>query len=253
LRPPLSAQVIVLAFIACSCLVQPSQAQLSQPAPAISSVSADSPTAEVSVPPTPEQSAIHPFGAQLTLADRFTLEARSTFGAAAFAVPAGQAGLTMLFPPHRYPRNWSDGPAAFGRNYGAELARHTTGGLTHFATAAILREDPRYYASSSANPFSRLGHALAFTLVDRSDSGRRTIAVSNLSGAAAGGFIGMAFYPDGFNDTTHAYQHAALEMTTFTAHNLVAEFSPEISQLLHKFHFPDRLADSFLPPDRKQP
>ena len=92
-----------------------------------------------------------------------------------------------------------------------------------------------------------------FTLVDRSDSGRRTLAASNLAGAAAGGFIGMAYEPQGFNDATHGYQRAAVELTDFVSHNLTAEFSPEIAHIAHKLHFPDRIADSFLPPDRKQP
>lgn len=192
-------------------------------------------------------------GAPLTLHDRFVLEARTTFGPSAFIVPAFEAAITMADPPQNYPRAWSDGGGAFGRNYGAEFVRHTTGGLTHFAVADIIREDPRYYASSSTNPAARFFHALAFTLVDRSDSGRHTIAVSNLAGSAAAGFIGMAYLPDGFNDTTHAYQRAAVEISNFAAHNLTAEFAPELASLAHKLHFPDRLADSFLPPDRKTP
>jgi len=187
----------------------------------------------------------------LTLGDRFALEAHITFGPAAFVVPAGEAAIDMALPPHRYPAAWSDGAGAFGRNYGADFVRHTTGGLTHFATAAVLREDPRYHPSTSANFGLRVIHALTFTLVDRSNSGRHTIAVSNLAGSAAAGFIGMAYYPDGFNDTTHAYQRAAVEVTTFGAHNIIAEFAPELVHLAHFFHLPDRLADSFLPPDRK--
>jgi hypothetical protein len=158
----------------------------------------------------------------------------------------------MARPPDGYPHDWSDGGGAFGRNYGAILGVNSTNGFTHFATAALIREDPRYYPSGSTNPAGRALHALAFTLADRSDSGRRTLAISNLAGATAGGFVGMAIYPAGFNDTTHAYQRAALQMISFAGHNLAAEFSPEIIRVLHKFHFPDRVADSFLPPDRKQ-
>jgi hypothetical protein len=158
----------------------------------------------------------------------------------------------MADPPNRYPRAWSDGGGAFGRNYGAEFVRHTTGGLTRFAAAAVLREDPRYHSSTSTNYAARAIHALAFTLVDRSDSGRRTVAFSNLAGSAGAGFIGMAYYPDGFNDVTHAYQRSAVEVTNFTAHNLIAEFSPELALLARKFHLPGKIAESFLPADRKQ-
>ncbi len=186
---------------------------------------------------------------QLTLGERFHLEVHTTVGPRAFILPAFESGITMAHPPDNYPHDWSDGPGAFGRIYGAELARHITGGMTHFAVAAIDREDPRYYPCLSTRFVPRVIHALTFTLVDRADSGHRTIAVSNLAGSAAAGFVGMAFLPPGFNDTTHAYQRAAVEMSTFAAHNLVAEFSPGIVRVLHKLHVSDRIADSFLPPD----
>jgi hypothetical protein len=191
-------------------------------------------------------------GASLTLHDRFILEARTTFSPSVFVVPAGEAAFTMADPPRNFPREWSDGPGAFGRNYGADLARHTTGGLTHFATAAILREDPRYYPSASTNLAGRFVHAVAFTLVDLSDSGRHTIAFSNIAGSAAAGAIGMAIYPDGMNDVTHAGQRAAVELGRFGTHNVVAEFSPEIAEILHTLHFPDRITNSVLPLDRRE-
>jgi hypothetical protein len=257
-----TALLLALSLAPSTCIAHSAFAQeTSLPVPAPELPSAPSTalpaTAGGTLPPAPGSEPVVPQavgfqpGEPLTLGDRFKLELRTTFGPSAYAVPAAQAALTMADPPNGYPHEWSDGPAAFGRNYGAEFARHSTGGLTHFAIAAALREDPRYYPSSSLNPAGRFVHAVAFTLVDRSDSGRRTIAASNLGGAAAAGFIGMAIYPDGFNDTTHAYQHAALESTSFVAHNLIAEFSPEITSILHKLHFPDRLANAFLPPDRR--
>jgi hypothetical protein len=251
-----TALALAASLAAWMCLSHPALAQDSaRPSAPAPTFTASAGSSELLSPDVVSRPSLAPGGIQpgtpLTLHDRFILEVRTTFGPSDFAVPAAQAALTMADPPNGYPREWSDGPGAFGRNYGAEFARHSTGGLTHFAVAAVLREDPRYYPSSSANPAGRFVHAIAFTLVDHSDSGRHTIAVSNLAGATAAGFIGMAIYPHGFNDTTHAYQHAALETTSFFAHNLIAEFSPEITIILHKLHFPDRMADSFLPADRK--
>lgn len=214
-------------------------------------------------PPTPsdagapQQQTIVPAATQpnapMTLGQRFRFEARRTFGPSAFIVPAGEAGIVMADPPHGYPRDWSDGGGAFGRNYGAELGRHATGGMAHFTIAAIDREDPRYYTTPSNNFAIRFAHALFFTLIDRNDSGHPTLALSNLSGSAAAGFVGMTWEPSGFDDTTHAYQRAALEMTTFAGHNVIAEFSPELSRLTHKLHIPDRWINSLLPQDRNQP
>jgi len=213
---------------------------------------ATAPVPSAPLPSTYYEPQFYP-GAPLTLHDRFVLEVHATFGPSAYLVPAGEAAKDVAFPPSAYPRNWRDGGGAFARNYGAEFARHTTGGMAHFATAALLREDPRYYPARSTNPFARIIHALAFTFVDRSDSGHRTLAVSNLAGSAAAGFIGMAYYPPGYNDTAHSLQRAEWETTTFASHNLIAEFAPEIYHVAHLFHFPSRMADSLLPADRRQP
>ena len=194
-----------------------------------------------------------PTDSPFTIRNRFILETKTVFGPGAFIVPAGESLIIMAHPPHHYPREWADGGGAFARNYGSELVRHTTSGLTHFAVAAVVREDPRYHSSTSTNAAVRAFHALAFALVDRSDSGRHTLAISNLAGSAAGGFIGMAFLPDGFNDTTHAYQRSVREISNFGGHNLIAEFSPELGALARKLHFPGFVSTSFLPPDRKQP
>ena len=183
----------------------------------------------------------------LTLRERFLLQAHTTFGPIAFLSPAGEAGITMARPPHGYPRDWSDGGGAYARNFGSELGRHSAGGLGHFATAFIDGEDPRYFRSVNHNPGRRVTHALLFTLFDRTNSGRRTLALSNFAGSAAAGFVGNLWEPDGFNDTTHALQRSALEFGTFGGANLFAEFSPDLSHLMHKMHVPDRLADAILP------
>jgi hypothetical protein len=262
MRAVTTGRSFAISFAACICLVLPTVAQQPDPAPAapIPALAATEgavplassvPATTRSLPEVPGARSVA-IDVPLTLHDRFVLETKTTFGPSAFAVPAAEAAVTMADPPSQFPREWKDGGGAFGRIYGADFARHTTAGVTHFGVAAIVREDPRYAPSASTNLGVRFFHAVAFTIVDRSDSGRRTLAASNLAGSLAGGFVGMAFYPDGFNDSTHALQRSLLELGNFGGHNLIAEFSPEMVRVLHKFHFPDRMADSFLPADRKQ-
>jgi hypothetical protein len=202
------------------------------------------------MPPPLQQTRPQPTG-HLTLRERFVSQTKTSFSPIAFIVPAADAGITMAHPPTRYPRDWSDGGGAFARNYGAEFGRHTTAGYAHFVAAAILREDPRYFHSERSNYAARILHALAFTIVDRSDSGRHTLAVSNFAGSAAGGFVGMSWEPDGFDDATHAYQRSAVELTTFAGHNLIAEFSPELSRIAVKLHMAK--AQGALMPDSTAP
>ena len=207
---------------------------------------------ELKPAPVPDSPRPQPTGT-LTLRQRAALEAHTTFGFSAYVVPAADAAVDIADPPNRYPREWRDGGAAFGRNYGVEFARHTAGSVTHFAVAAIDREDPRYYFSASKSMVPRAAHALIFTVFDRSNSGHRTLALSNLLGSAGAGAVGMAFYPDGYRDITHAYQRAAVETTTFASHNLIAEFSPEIVHVLRALKFPDKFTSAILPPDTPKP
>jgi len=60
-------------------------------------------------------------------------------------------------------------------------------------------------------------------------------ALSNLVGAAAGGFLGNTYLPAGFTDDTHAGQRAAIRFGTFAAGNLFPEFAPQIPRPMRTF------------------
>jgi hypothetical protein len=149
-----------------------------------------------------------------------------------FTAPAFRAGIRMANPPGkgatRYPPEWRQGGEAFGRNYGDAFAQRVTFETARFATGIITHEDPRYIPSSSRNVLARSLHALTFTFVDRSDSGRAMPAFSNFVGATAAGFVGNAYLPSGFNNATHAGQRATLQFGFTAAGNLFREFAPQM-------------------------
>ncbi len=142
----------------------------------------------------------------------------------------------MANPPGKgvtqYPPDWRQGAEAFGRNYGDAFAQRVTFQTARFATGVIAHEDPRYIPSSSHNVLARSLHALTFTLVDRSDSGRPMPAFSNFVGATAAGFVGNAYLPSGFNNTTHAGQRATLQFGFTAAGNLFREFASQMPKPL---------------------
>jgi hypothetical protein len=135
----------------------------------------------------------------------------------------------------RYPAEWRQGAAAFGRNYGDAFAERVTFQSTRFAAGILTREDPRYIPSGSRNVFTRSFHALAFSFVDQSDSGHRMPALSNFAGATAAGFVGNAYLPAGFDNATHAGQRATLRFATFAAGNLFGEFAPQMPKPMRTF------------------
>lgn len=153
--------------------------------------------------------------------------------------PAFRAGLHMANPPGKgatqYPPDWRQGAAAFGRNYGDAIAERTSFQTARFVTGVLTHEDPRYIPSSSHNPLTRVAHVLAFSFVDRSDSGRPMPALSNFVGAAAGGFVGNLYLPAGYTDVTHAGQRATFRFGFFAAGNLFREFAPQIPEPVRTF------------------
>jgi len=185
--------------------------------------------------------------APLTIQDKFHIYAHKTFGPPAVILPAFGAGLGMLNPPNKYPREWKDGAGAFGRNYGYRVADHTSRNTAQFLTGALLHEDPCYLRSTSANPFVRTVHALAFTIFDKTDHGRTTFAASNFASAAAGGFVGMGILPNGYNDVTHAEQHMASEFLQIGIGNVITEFEPQWGPWAKKLRIPKLLPGWWVP------
>ena len=172
----------------------------------------------------------------LTGGDKFRIYIHKSFGPPAVILPAFGAGFQMLNPPNHYPKEWKDGAAAFGRIYGYKEADRASRETGQFLTGFLLHEDPRYLRSTSTNPLRRTFHALAFTVIDKTDSGRNTLAVSNFASAAAGGFVGMGILPNGYNDVTHAEQRMASEFLQIAIGNVATEFEPQWGPLAKKIH-----------------
>lgn len=172
-----------------------------------------------------------------SIGDKFDYYAGETFlNPGAYTGPALRAGIRMANPlgkgATRYPPEWRQGSEAFGRNYGDALAQRVTFQTARFAAGVLTHEDPRYHPSASRNVFGRSVHAIAFTFVNRSDSGRAMPAVSNFVGATAAGFIGNAYLPGGFDNATHAGQRATIQFGWTAAGNLFREFAPQMPKPL---------------------
>jgi hypothetical protein len=192
-------------------------------------------------PPVP--AAADPFYAPLaigkqTIAEKFMDYATVTIGPRALVGPALSAAITMARPPGSYPHDWRDGGEAFGKNYGSILARNASFRTGRFLTSALLHEDFRYRPSTSKNPLARSFHAIAFTFVDRSDSGQSRIAVSNFVAAGAGGFVGQLYLPRPYNDLSRAESETARLFAGMAAQNLLREFAPDIRKVTRKLRVP---------------
>lgn len=177
-------------------------------------------------------------GAPQTFHQRLMDYAVVAFGPRAVLTPALGSGISLLNPPSAYPRQWRHGVGAFGRIYGSSLASHTSEQTARFVTAAFLHEDFRYRPSSSKNVFVRGLHAVAFAVVDKSDSGHDRIAFSNFAGAAAGAFTPNLYLPAGYNTLSRAESRMAFNFGGIAIRNLTREFAPDLFRSTRKLHLP---------------
>lgn len=172
----------------------------------------------------------------MDLGGKFKYLVEPAFGPRSLLANAFAAGIRMANPPDAYPHEWRSGAEAFGRDYGDSYARTGSIAIARFSTSVLLHEDPHYWRSRSTSVPVRLSHALLFTFFDKTDGGHTTIATSNFTAAAAGGFIGNAYLPPGFNDLTHAGQRSTFAFGGLAASNVFQEFAPEIGKALSKIH-----------------
>jgi hypothetical protein len=155
-----------------------------------------------------------------------------------YPVAAFYDGLTMANPPKAYPPEWRQGFPGFARNYGDFMASWASVQGGKFVAASMLHEDPRYFTSTNKNFFARVFNTVRYVVIDRSDSGHPRLAVANVAGALAGGFVGNAYLPDPYANASHGFSRSGLALTGFITSNLADEFHPEIHKLAKKLHLP---------------
>ncbi len=189
-------------------------------------------------------------GTALSAHDKFEIYIHKAYSPAAVIYPLFGTAIKMARPNTNYPEEWQDGMGAFGRNYGNAITQRTAKTTAEFGTQVLLHEDPRYERSDTTNPIQRIGHAVGWTLFDKTDSGHRTLAASTFTGAAAGGFVGMAYLPDGYNDVTHAEQRMFAQIGGRVISNILTEFEPTWGPWARKLHIPRLLPEWWVPDHR---
>src|SRR5690348_6662232 len=137
----------------------------------------------------------------LSVRQKLNLFANDTFDRWTVIKAAADAGIGQASDrPH-----YGQGAEGYGKRFGAALADGASCNFfTQFAFAALLKEDPRYFALGNGSSGShRFAYALSRVLVTRNDSGGNGPNLSVILGGAVATALSNAYYPE--RDQTVGY------------------------------------------------
>ena len=102
---------------------------------------------------------------------------------------------------------------------------------------SLLKQDPRYYPSTSASFLGRATYAVSRILITRRDSGERTLNTSYFLGVLTSVAIATAYRPYWARSASSTFKTLGSTIGSDAGINLFHEFRPEIRQMV-KGHTP---------------
>jgi hypothetical protein len=164
--------------------------------------------------------------------EKLWLATQDSFDYSSFVSAGMLAGVSQA--NKSYPE-FGQGAKGYGRYYWHAMADQAVGNyLTEAILPIVTHQDPRYYTLGHGGFFKRTGYAVSRLLVTRTDSGGRTLNVSEIVGNGAGAAISNAYYPSREHTWTKTGQKWVTQIALDGAFNILKEFWPDINQAI--FH-----------------
>lgn len=137
------------------------------------------------------------------------------------------------------------GAAGFGQRFGSAMAGQATSEMfSTFLISSIFRQDPHYHRDPAAPTLRRIGKALAYVVVTRSDSGKRMFNFAEVLGTTSSSLIEGSFHPEWERGAGAAAGRIAISIGSDAAWNLMTEFLPDVARHLNpRWMLLRRLAD----------
>jgi hypothetical protein len=168
----------------------------------------------------------------LSFKEKFKLASQDTFDYSNIIFVGALAGISMA---EKSQPSFEQGAAGYGRYYWHTFV---DGAIENYMTEAIVpaatKEDPRYYTLGKGGFFKRSGYAVSRLFITRTDSGKRTINLSEIVGAGAAAGIGNAYYPSESNPFVKTYQRWGTQVGLDGVFDVLKEFWPDLDKAV--FH-----------------
>jgi hypothetical protein len=168
----------------------------------------------------------------MTFKTKFWLATQETFDYSNFLLVGAIAGIALA---QNSQPTFGHGAGGYGQYYWHNFV---DGAIENYMTEAIVptltREDPRYYTVGKGPFLKRTGYAISRLIITRTDSGARTVNISEIVGAGAAAGIGNAYYPAEHNPFVKTYQRWGTQVGLDGIFNVLKEFWPDIDKAV--FH-----------------
>jgi hypothetical protein len=179
----------------------------------------------------PDAPSVHP-PTQAEKFHTFVDEARSPLTLGAVAINAGvmrQAELRQVAPGAQ--------PSLTTLYEAVLIQKESSAFFSKYLYPALLRQDPRYYPSTSGSFLGRATYAASRILITRNDSGERTLNVSYFLGVLTSVAIATAYRPYWARSSSATFKTFGSTIGSDAGVNLLHEFGPGIRQMV-KGHTP---------------
>jgi len=122
--------------------------------------------------------------------------------------------------------NWQQGADGYAKRYTASFGTFLTGDILGNAILPILfKQDPRYYYKGKGSIHSRIGYAIANSVVCKGDNGHWQLNYSAILGGLAASAISNLYYPAPNRDgASLTFESAAIGTGFSAASNIIQEF-----------------------------
>jgi hypothetical protein len=142
------------------------------------------------------------------------------------------------------------------------VQRESSAFLGKFLYPSLLKQDPRYYPSTSQSFVGRTAYAASRLLITRNDAGKATLNTSYLLGVLSGAAVATAYRPYWARTSSTVFSDFASTIGSDAGMNVLHEFWPAIRNKLQghtpKFvqrieRYSDRLTGDHAPSESTAP
>jgi len=167
-------------------------------------------------------------GTPLSVEGKLRFHVLSVVGPTGAVKTAAYAGVVHAIG---IPREWRLGAAGYGMRAASAFGDTGIRHMLAFGLDSALRTDPRYFPARSHNVFARLGHALAATVVTRTDSVHTTVGVARIASAVGAAALSNEWYPARYHTVREGFAQGGIILGFDAGGNLLSEFWPDVKKL----------------------